>query len=266
MISYVRRIKRYVVQKLQTNIFSDSGVDKDIQAMLLPLNLMKTIVLSPKYRIRNDVITPNDIFNKFLLICGTVFSMFIYFYRIIHIFDDAAQTYVYLVIQDVGTFTDFFFNFSGFFMNFLIVLIHSKNYVTMVLTIQNVHRFANDEVRTNIFIRNNWIGITIFLFGFSLFFFYQYFTYPNLPFYILANVLALIGYDSDMIYAIILMKLLEDKVVQWNHRILFDQIETCPKKSFTVYLEILKSFNIYKMVTHLTVSLVVKTIFLFIVS
>ena len=226
--------------------------------MFLPLNFMKIIVLNPKYRIRNNAITPNDILYKFLLLCGTVFCIFLYVYRIIHNFDDNARAYTFLFIQDIAVYADFFFHFTGFIMNFFIVLIYSKNFVQMILIIQNVHRFVNNKVHTKSFIRNNWIVVTVYFITFISYFSYHYVLYPEIPLYVLCTLLVLITFDSDIIYAISLLRFVNDKIEQWNQLVLFDhQAETtCFKKSFEVYLEILKTFDIYKNITQFTVSLV----------
>lgn len=109
----------------------------------------------------------------------------------------------------------------------------------LILTIQKVHRLVIIEVYFKKLIKTNWISI-ILLFSFYIsFVIYNYTIYPDLPFYILINTVVLIVFDADMIYAIRFMRLLKDKVVQWNCQALASfndhQTETYHKRLFEVY-------------------------------
>lgn len=110
----------------QNSVPPDNTVDKDMQSMLLPFSFMQIFLLGPKFRIKNDAITQNDVLCKVVLLCGTMFE---YIYRVLHNSDVKAQEYIFIEIQDIGTYTDFSFNFFRLFMNFVVNLLQSKKYV-----------------------------------------------------------------------------------------------------------------------------------------
>ena len=267
MMSLMERIKSNCVQNVQIDLFSENIVDKDVQAMLLPLTSMQTILLCPKFRIKNEFIIPIDVLYKVIVICGAVLATAEHIFRITHNFDNDAHEYTFLKIQDLGTYTDFIFNFSGFLVNFSCNLIQSKNNVLFILTCQEVHRFVSNDVHFKRFVRRNWLCVAMLFGSFTLFTIYNYVLYPNLPFYVIFGMVVLIVFDAEMIYAIRLMKLLEDNVVHWNHRIVTSinnhQNETCPNRLFEVYLHILKSYNIYKNIFQQVVGLVTYIFFFY---
>ncbi|XP_047035442.1 uncharacterized protein LOC124641416 [Helicoverpa zea] len=46
-------------------------LDKDVQLMLWPLNLMQYMMLCPKYQIKNNLITPNNLISNIISIIAT---------------------------------------------------------------------------------------------------------------------------------------------------------------------------------------------------
>ena len=56
-------------------------VDKDVQAMLLPLNLMQYFSFCPKYRITNNVITSNGVISNFVFMTVTLIFILSFVFR-----------------------------------------------------------------------------------------------------------------------------------------------------------------------------------------
>ena len=262
-MSSVRRKKWNIIGKyFQKNVeeegFLDNTVDKNMQAMLLPLTLTQTVVLSPKFRIKNNVLTPNNGFYKLLLFCGTVLPVSLYCYRMSDLSHDKVVEWRIISMQKIAVYWDAIFDCTGFIFNFFIHLVLSKKNVSLVLTIQKIHRVLNGDDNFQKFTRNNWISMIVVISVFILFFIYNRVLHANLPLYVFITASSPIVFDIDLILAIRYIKLLEVHVVLWNHQILnqcFDhQNETCRKRLFEVYFQILESYNIYKQIFQVMVS------------
>ena len=82
-------------------VLLDNFVDKDIQSMLLPFNILQNMLFYPKYRIKDNFIYPNSIVSKLVSLCVMILSIILYFYLVyeLHIDKDIRYysnvTYVY---------------------------------------------------------------------------------------------------------------------------------------------------------------------------
>ncbi|XP_063897098.1 uncharacterized protein LOC135118600 [Helicoverpa armigera] len=129
-------------------INSNNIVDSDVQSMLLPLNLLQNVFFCPKYRIKNDYITPTNLMSNLISSIATLVFIMIYAYRnyLIH-FSKMSQ------LSTAWKYTSYFNGFCyslGFIMNLVIGIIQSQNSVQFVLTFQNVHsqqRLSGTEKR-----------------------------------------------------------------------------------------------------------------------
>ena len=255
MMSNKRRNNRNIDLTDQTEISTNNVVDKDVQSMFLPFTVLQTILLSPKYRIKNNIITANNLFNKVLSLCGTVICSSLYLIRFFQIIK--LKIYVLTNIQIISLYTNVWFNFCGFFFNFVSDLIQTESYALFILSIQEVHRFGNCEVVSK-FMRNSWISVTMIIICYILLCVYSYILYPSMPLTASIGRVALICFDLNVVYAIRFIKLLEIKVLQWSHQVLHsfndDQNGVCHNILFHSYLQILESYQIYKNLFHQVVS------------
>lgn len=226
---------------------SNHAVDKDVQSILLPLNLIQHIMLCPKYRIKNNLIYPNSYFSNFISTIGTLVFILIFLYRlyIVSLIKDnlGRTTFIYLI-----SYFDFIYYSFGFVINFVIGLIYSDKSIQFVLTFQKVQRFLNDETNFRRYVIFNWIFIML-TFGTYLIVF-TYFCI-QLSFEYMFYAYFLLIFDLNIVCAIRIFNLLENKVILWNIRILrFHEIErTDPsygKKLFQAYFNILKCYEIHK--------------------
>lgn len=239
--------KRNTFNSYRVGIVLNELIDKDLQSMILPLNLMQMILMNPKYRIKNEMITPNNLFNKFVLLFGTITFIYAYVYRVIHETDENLKIYQFVNFQHIATCYDLCYYCVGFVMNFLVNLLQTRKNVTLILTIQKVHRFLNDKTKFKSFINGNWIIVAI-IFGFYVIFsIYNYIIYSEIPFYLFFTMFILVNFDANIVYAIRLIKLLEDKVVLLNDQVLnSNSVELCNERLFQAYIQILKCYEIYK--------------------
>lgn len=226
--------------------FRNNILDKDIKAMFWPLNLLQLAVLLPKFRIKNDIIIPNDVLYKIVLVFGVSFYFCLNIYRYFHMFDKEVQDATIVVMQNYVSYADAFFFMTNFILILICNLKYSKNIVDFVLDIQDVHRFVNFCSSKN-YVRSNWFCVILFLIMAIAFYVYCRAVMTFIPHYLTVTAVATFVFDVDKIFAIQLMRLLNEKVIQWNRRALVDcQNEMFDKNMFGLYQKILACYENYK--------------------
>ena len=220
-------------------------VDKDVQSVFLPLNLMQYIMFCTKYRIKDNDITPNSFISKFISMIVTLVLILIFMYRVFFVL---ALKDSFITVIIVTSIYDCIYYCFGFTMNFLIGIIHSEKSIKFVLTFEKIHRFLNDEFSFNRVIVGNWVMVIVAL-GYNVI----PFTYFCIK---LNNILMYSGYlliffDFNVIYASRVLKMLEDKLVLWNSRVLNSQENLSVHgrrryaiEMFQAYVDILKCYYI----------------------
>ncbi|KAF9412171.1 hypothetical protein HW555_009244, partial [Spodoptera exigua] len=206
-----------------TNVNIQNTVDKDVQSMLRPFTVMQYVMCCPRYRIKNNFITPNSTTIK----CISMFVTLAFTWSIVH------RTKTLLVIV------------------FIIATIQTKRNIKFVLTFQKVHRFLNDKTSFNHFTTWNWIVVFGTLSAniiMNTFLFVQ----AGQSIVKVYSCYFLIFFDCNIIYFTRMIKVLEDKVFLWNsrtsnfHRTIHVHDEEFSKQMFQAYVHILESYNIHK--------------------
>lgn len=226
---------------------SSGIVDKDVQWMFRPLNLMQYLMFCPKYRIKNDWITPNSMISNLISMLVTKLFLFMLLYSYIAV--DRASFGLPAFIK-FSTFNDLLLYGCGFFMNFVIGVIQTRKNIHFVLTFQKVHRFLNDGTNVNHFVIGNWIS-GIMTLGYYVIILTICFVKLGAPFSCIYVCYLLVFFDFNMVYATRIVKLLENQVCLWsdqvlNSRALEDTQRNCSKKVFQTYVDILECYNTYK--------------------
>ena len=230
--------------------FLNNKVDKNVQSMLFPLNLIQYIVFHPKYRIKNNVISPNSRIANFVSMVATLVSISAFIHCTYVGLTNKQSIARNTVMVSIALFTCFFYSF-GFTINFVIGLIQSKSNVKFVLTFQKVHRFINNDTDVNHI--NIWIWIDFLV---VLVIYFIVFTYLQIkmgaPFSSAYTVYFLIIFDVNIIYVIRIIRLLTNKVDLWNSQHLnlperedIPEINCCTRL-FQAYVDILECYNIHK--------------------
>ncbi|KAF9800118.1 hypothetical protein SFRURICE_016995 [Spodoptera frugiperda] len=234
----------------QFNLLHCSYVDKDVQSMFLPLNLMQTITFNPKYQIKNNFVHTNHLGSNIFSLCGLITFLALNASRIFDIFDENLRRYQTVNFIYFATVIDCLFYSSGYIMNFIHHLIYSKDNVTFILTFQDIHRFINNKSCTDSLVKYNWIHVIVLFICHIFVSFYIYIVYMHPPWYIICFVFILITTDCNTVYAIALTKLLTNKVQCWNTRAYMSltngsHIMRC-NHMVHVYSQILHCYNIFK--------------------
>lgn len=238
---------KIIVHNSKTELILDNYLDRNVKSMLLAFVTIQTVMLVPKFRIKNNIITPNDTLFKLLLCIGIAIYIFGNVYQLYHISDEDLQQFSLIQIQDFVLYSNYFSNIIGFFVYFIIILVQSKSNVQFIINFQTVFRFLYNDVIDKKYVRRNWISIVIIVSFYILFVIYNCLMYRDLPIFFTINVITPIVFDVDLICAIQFIEALNDKVVLWNRYVL-DSVENvcCLKNLLEIYIHILKTYDVYK--------------------
>ncbi|PZC77045.1 hypothetical protein B5X24_HaOG200694 [Helicoverpa armigera] len=224
-------------------------VNKNVQSMLLPLNLMQYLKFCPKYCIKNNFITPNSNVSKLISAIATLalilFLELCYYKLVFHDHYDKEKHYYLLASY---TFDSIYFSF-GLITNCLDGIMCSKNNIQFVLIVQRIHTFLNIKRNFNHFTAYNWLTVISYI---SLYFtlITIYCIHLNLASSTIFYYMFIIFY-FNLIYAIRIIKLLENQVVLWIQGLNCTQLENtydknCYKNLFQAYVDILQCYDIFK--------------------
>lgn len=242
-----------VLMAPSNKILLNNVIEEELQSILRPFNLMQSLFICAKYSIRNNIITSNTNLYYFIRMLLTL------------IYRGACLCQV---IGMVGRLHNEFWGINslffcvGYFINFIIYLIgdlvhgffnilHSHYNILLVLKIQHVLRvlqIKSDEIRS--FIVYNWTYTFIFnLLSISYVICYC-FTIAEISILEIITAYASIAYDINVIYALLLLKLLQKMLRVWigkvqNSRNLEElQTEEYWNVMLDVYLHILDGYMI----------------------
>ncbi|PZC77085.1 hypothetical protein B5X24_HaOG200735 [Helicoverpa armigera] len=217
-------------------------VDEDIRSMLLPLNLA---MLCPKYSIKGNLIAPNTFRNNCVSIVITLVLISAMCYRTygLSFYQDGFSNIVYYY-----SYYDVCYYSFGYIMNYIISVYQTEQNISLVLTLQKLHRLFNDAAAFKRFIIFNWIFVitalvTHLLLVTSACLDMLYHSKVNLIGYLL------VLFDIYIIYCFRLMKFMEDKVHLWKSKLEsseeFDVCKFC-EIMFESYVDILKCYDMIK--------------------
>lgn len=237
-------------QKYPGKIISSAKVDKDVQSMLLSLNLMEYIMLCPRYAIKDNDLTSNSLYSCVISLLGTLMFIFSLVYRVYMVsyynYYNGGPPTMYFV-----AFFDCVLYLFEFFMNFVNGILLTEKSIKFVITFQKLHRFLNNETSFNHFIVRNWIIVIAYILGHTIFFI-TFCESTGGQFFVTLSVVVLVVLDLNMIYATRVIRMLENKVVLWNMQALKTQElkdvnrENNSKEMFQAYVNVLKCYNIHK--------------------
>ncbi|PZC77084.1 hypothetical protein B5X24_HaOG200734 [Helicoverpa armigera] len=247
------------IQILKAVKNNNNIVDKDIQSMLLPLNLMHYIMCCPRYHIKNNLIIPNGLISHCVSIIGTIVFIALLCYRTYVL--SSEYTAMFDVLVYYYSYYDIVYYTFGLTMGCTLSIIQTKKNVEFVLIFQKVHRFLNDETSFKNLIVFNWIffvaAIVCHFFivsgFFSLLTYYSKFVW---------TAYLLVFLDFYIINVIRAIKLIEDKARLWSLNLLNKNIENMDvqnycKRMFESYFNILKCYDIIKVCFQQFVSMII---------
>lgn len=196
-------------------VLLDNFVDEDLQTMLKPLYIFQVLTLLPKYRIRNNFITPNGRSSYLASFLGTILYTFITCWPVM-LLEKNYEGKRTLISLFIFSFFSAIYNSTLFIVNFISGLLYSDLNVNIILAVQEIHRFLNNETSSRVFTVWNWITyVCIFSFYILYLVYFKLIILTPLALSDISTII-LVVIDIHVIYSIRIIKLLEIKVALWN--------------------------------------------------
>lgn len=229
------------------NIKLKNLIDNDVKSMLLPINLMQNILLNRKYYIRCNFIYPNGFIYKCVSFCWMSTFLALKLYRVYEIFSDKYISLDSTPTHYVDLYLDTPLCSFEYTVNFFINAVKSEQYVLFVLKFQKVCRLLdNGAGKARNFI-SNWLFCIVLLLYHGLLR-STYIFVMGMQWTVAISLLSHIFNDANIIFAIVSIKQLTAKVIQWNlqvsRRDCFHDINC--ETLFKAYVNILECFEIFK--------------------
>nr|WCC58034.1 gustatory receptor 49 [Papilio xuthus] len=196
------------------NFLEKNHIQIDFEKVLFPLTLTQYVILSPKYYLCQNYISPNSIFTNFIIIslAMTIFISFLYFsfkYLI------TVQIYLNDILVFLYYFEHLIYAF-GLLVNVLFLIIQSSINVELIIRIQIIiNNLKINKRDTRLIIIGNWI------FCFLIFLFYLMNVYVQI-FHVFMNyvniflsIFILMPWDFNIVYAARIIYLLRKETESW---------------------------------------------------
>ncbi|PZC77081.1 hypothetical protein B5X24_HaOG200731 [Helicoverpa armigera] len=243
--------------KTNVHLVFNNLLDKDVQSIFFPLNLMHYIVFCPKYTIKNNFIIPTSFIVKLISILGTLVFISVTLYRNYYLFFYQESVTISPFMYYSSYYDALFYSF-GFSMNCLFGIFKSELIIRSIMTFQNIHRYLNNESNTRRNIILNWTYVIVTFVGYFSIYTYFYSQLSNS--YNLTNAFFLVSFDINAVLAIRSLNLLEDKISLWNVSICKNQeLENVndrnyAKKMYQAYVNVLECYETLKTLSRSFVS------------
>lgn len=249
----------------RVEVLLNNFLDKDMQSMLLPLNLMQIFQFCPKYCIRDNFITPNSHFSQLLSVFGTLLYISVLVYEIYNMYNKPNK-FLSTTTPFISTNVNFVSNCLGFLLNLVLTISKTNENVLLILKIQEIYRFLNNKSSFKLFIISNWLAVMVFLVWHicSTFFFC---VMLDIPVHVILSSVILFSLDSHIVYAVRLIQFLKYQADLWNMRALqYERINHRDRqyyceKLFLTYGNILDCYDIYKILYQQMVSKIKSLVF-----
>lgn len=220
-------------------------VTLELQKIFRPLNLMQNIIFCPKYVIKKNYISPNNL-RSFLIsgLAAITFLTTLAYINYVVCFD--KEIAFYSENQHVVTcLFDTFFYSVGFLINTVTAAAQTNMNVEFVISIQEVViMFKNSFKKYTIC---NWLSMTIILVFYVAYISCCYIIFESINTSYICVIVLLVSFDINIFYAIRLIKLLERSIAFWNNMIRntggIRDHQMC-QELFQAYDRILKCYDI----------------------
>lgn len=153
------------VKRNNTEILLNNHLNEELQKFLKPLNLLQNLFLLPKYKIRGNFITPNDLKCKLkclgIALLFTVLVIYKYFNRNIDIFGLKVNITFKLI-----SLSNYVFCIVNVVLIEIQTIFQSGRNVVVVVLIKDIYGFIKRKNLTlKKLILSNWIGLVLMLFS-----------------------------------------------------------------------------------------------------
>ncbi|XP_061712773.1 uncharacterized protein LOC133521725 [Cydia pomonella] len=258
-----------------TGCLLDNNLNKEFEATIFPLNLMQTITLQPKYRIRRGFVVQNGFLNYVLCILGICLILFLHITK--------ALDQLLILQSDLNTFLHLASIFDAVFYIFATLVMFTENLilgkinVELIIKIYEVYRYLACPHVVKVSRNYNWFWFCL-IFSTYLFFAVLSILIGNVKSMNILCGISIVYLDVNIIFAMQIIKFLTLEINLWrlemenfrvscsntNDKYIKKYTETRGEILYITYLNILKASTLFEKIFHKTVISIVAKAFWFI--
>ena len=208
-----------VVTVSTNKIILNNVIEEDLQSVLKPLNLMQNLFLCAKYSIRDNIITANSsLYNCLRVLCVLTYQCCC-IYNMIRLLNQ-CDSWDYSWLYCSTTVSDCFIYMLGDVMSTCTNINHTHLNVLLVKKLQHVLRFLKiSSIELRGFVAYSWISVIILnLFCIILIVIIRL-IFTTVVVIELINIYASLIFNVNVIYAVLVLKLLEKMLKVWIENI-----------------------------------------------
>lgn len=222
-------------------------LEKELEAVLKPLNVIEIFFFCRKYKICNGRITPNSTLYSIISVIFTfVLLIFCGYYMFGSSFTNQLKGFEYFVHCCKLIF--YCFLFISFLLNCFINIFHGNRIICFILKLQNVYKILKMFANVKSLTFSNWCYIVV-LHAYHCFWIlssYICFVNQDAGYYIISYFWAIL--DTHLLYAFRLMKLLIlplENLVKIIKLTRFDEEESLTNM-LEMYKDLLEAYRIFE--------------------
>ncbi|PZC77043.1 hypothetical protein B5X24_HaOG200692 [Helicoverpa armigera] len=229
----------------------NNKVDNDVQEMLYPLDFMQCLIFISKYHIRNNLIAPIGVITTFISMIATMAFVVVHIYQTLFATSE-TNSIASITTENITRYFSCVFYCSVFTINFIMCVIQTNKSIKFVLTYQKVHRFLKNSGSysyNNNYIIWNWVFVITAVIWHTSTIVYCVVSIGYNFFVATCYMYPIMLFDINMVYAMRIIKLLENEINIWNDVIksrLHTQDENYCRDLLNIYVEILECYEIFK--------------------
>ncbi|XP_063897712.1 uncharacterized protein LOC135118775 [Helicoverpa armigera] len=236
-------------KNLHSEVLLDNFIEKDLQSLLKPLNIMYSVFICAKYSIRDNFITSNNFLYNFTGVFTTGLFLCISVYRICSTLSSKRIEYV---IFEWNTIFNFMSYSLGLIMNYIINIRFSDKNIQLVVKVQSVLRVLkmNRKDLTCLLVYN-WSGvlaINALIVGSIAYMMYIFF--PHVDILDVIYFYSTIVFDVNIMYSLFVTNFSRKALCSWINDVLQsgDDSDFYWNRIFNVYLNMLDIYTTLEVV------------------
>lgn len=194
------------------SIAGSNVVDKQLQYILKPFNVIQAFLFSNKYKIRDNVISANSFRECFVTLFGVLFATSSYVYALTRS-ATLTRTITLDFVISVSYLTTAAIDSIGCWLNYCTNVKNRQNNVLLVLKLQRASKFSSIECRKHVVVNSTVIAVLISFYILFVFLFWYYLR--GFQVVDIINTYFFITFDLNVIYAARLLNLLSCHLEIW---------------------------------------------------
>ena len=217
--------------------FYNNKLDKDVQRIVQPFNVILSVFLTSKYKIRKSYMTPCNKKYPILLFFTISFLNGLNIHYIFNKYNRGIEHTIFVALDIMY--------YLSYILLIICNIVHSRSNVFLILQIQDIHRSIDISKSIPSYIRWNWISLFTVFSTIILRAIHLYVIQASMYLVEASRDLLVLQYDLNLVYGIRLTKLLTIYLKEWISNVKNERNEEYYDNFFKTYHNILEAYKLF---------------------